>query len=345
VPKADLVLEGGGVKGIALVGAVSVLEEHGYEFNRIAGTSAGSIVGALLAAGMPTAEMVEIMRSIDYTRFEDKGPKGRLPGGRLHALLTEQGIYEGTYLKKWLAEILERRGVRTFNDLRYSDSGNTLLPEQRYRLVVMASDVSTGRLRRLPWDYPALGFEPGDVPVVDAVRISMSIPFVYKPVRLRNPTTLEELWMVDGGLLSNFPVEIFDREHGNPPRWPTFGIKLSARRGSQAIQFRVDNTFDLARSIILTMHSFYDQLHVDDPSVLARTIFIDTLGVKSTDFGLRRDTADRLFESGRSAAGKFLSEWDFDAYVEQFRIPTTAPEDGAAKETETAVPLEGRPPA
>jgi predicted acylesterase/phospholipase RssA len=54
VPKADLVLEGGGVKGIALVGAVAVLEEHGYEFNRIAGTSAGSIVGALLAAGMPT---------------------------------------------------------------------------------------------------------------------------------------------------------------------------------------------------------------------------------------------------------------------------------------------------
>ena len=75
MPKADLVLEGGGVKGIALVGAVAVLEEHGYEFNRIAWTSAGAIVGALLAAGMPTADMVGIMRSIDYTRFQDKGPR------------------------------------------------------------------------------------------------------------------------------------------------------------------------------------------------------------------------------------------------------------------------------
>jgi len=340
VPKADLVLEGGGVKGIALVGAVAVLEEHGYEFNRIAGTSAGSIVGALLAAGMPTADMVGIMRSIDYTRFQDKGPEDRFPGGRLYSLLTQQGIYEGTYLTKWLAEILEPRGVRTFNDLRYGDAGSALPPEQRYRLVVMASDVSTGRLRRLPWDYPALGYEPGDVPVVDAVRTSMSIPFIYEPVKLRNPTTLEEIWMVDGGLLSNFPVEIFDREHGNPPRWPTFGIKLSARRGSQAIQFKVDSTFDLARSIILTMHSFYDQMHVDDPSVLARTIFIDTLGVQSTDFGLGRETADRLFASGRSAAEEFLSKWDFDAYVEQFRIPTTVPEDGPPKTTETAAPLE-----
>jgi NTE family protein len=91
--------------------------------------------------------------------------------------LTQQGIYEGTYLTKWLAEILEPRGVRTFNDLRYGDAGTALPPEQRYRLVVTASDVSTGRLRRLPWDYPALGYEPGNVPVVDAVRTSMSIPF------------------------------------------------------------------------------------------------------------------------------------------------------------------------
>ena len=340
MPKADLVLEGGGVKGIALVGALSVLEEHGYEFNRIAGTSAGAIVGALLAAGMPMADMVRVVRSIDYARFEDKGPEDRLPGGRLYSLLTQHGIYEGAYLTRWLAEILEPLGVRTFRDLSYGEAAASLPPEQRYRLVVMASDVSTGRLRRLPWDYPALGYAPDDVPVVDAVRTSMSIPFFYEPVKLRNPTTQEEIWMVDGGLLSNFPVEIFDLEQGSPPRWPTFGIKLSARRGSQASQFKVKNTYDLARSIILTMHSFYDQMHIDDPSVLARTIFVDTMGVKSTDFGLDRETADRLFENGRSAAEAFLRTWDFDAYVEQFRSPSPVPKDGPPNETETATPLD-----
>jgi NTE family protein len=323
--KADLVLEGGGVKGIALVGAIAVLEEHGYVFNRVAGTSAGSIVGSLVAAGMATPAMVDIMQSLDYRRFQDKGREDRLPGGRLYSLLTQHGIYEGEYLKHWLAEILEGHGVRTFGDLRYADDARALPAEQRYKLVVMASDVSSGRLRRLPWDYPALGHAADDIPVVDAVRASMSIPFFFEPVKTRNLITDEEIWLVDGGMLSNFPVEVFDRSHGDPPRWPTFGIKLSARRGSQAVRFKLGNTYDLARSMVATMTSFHDQMHIDDPSVLARTIFIDTFGVKSTDFGLSRDTADRLYENGRAAAEGFLREWDFEAYVATYR---TSPADG-----------------
>ncbi len=321
MPKADLVLEGGGVKGIALVGAIAVLEERGFSFNRVAGTSAGSIVGSLVAAGMPTSDMVEIMQSLDYRKFQDRGREDRLPGGRLYSLFSQHGIYEGEYLRTWLAEILAAHGVRTFADLRYDDPASALPEEQRYRLVVMASDVSNGRLRRLPWDYAALGFEPDQVPVVDAVRASMSIPFFFEPVKIRNRVTDDEIWMVDGGMLSNFPVEVFDRSHGNPPRWPTFGIKLSARRGSQAVRFHLDSTYDLARSMVATMTSFYDQMHIDEPGVIARTIFIDTFGVKSTDFDLNRDTADRLFESGRKAAETFLLDWNFDEYVARFRTP------------------------
>ena len=62
---ADLVLEGGGVKGIALVGAISVLEERGYQFRRVAGTSAGAIVGSLVAANAGAAELEEIMRGVE----------------------------------------------------------------------------------------------------------------------------------------------------------------------------------------------------------------------------------------------------------------------------------------
>ncbi len=337
--KADLVLEGGGVKGIALVGAISLLEERGYRFNRVAGTSAGSIVGSLVAAGMPTTDMVEVMRSLDYRRFQDKGREDRLPGGRLYSLFTQHGIYEGAYLRAWLSEILATYGVRTFADLLYDDPGAALPEAQRYRLVVMASDVSTGRLRRLPWDYPVFGLAPDQTPVVDAVRASMSIPFFFEPVKLRSRITDEEIWMVDGGMLSNFPVEVFDRSHGNPPRWPTFGIKLSARRGSQAVRFHLDSTYDLARSMVATMTSFHDQMHVDDPGVLARTIFIDTFGVKSTDFGLSRSTADRLFENGRTAAEAFLSTWDFDAYVARFRA---APVPGDLVAVAPSEPRAGR---
>ena len=79
---ADLVLEGGGVKGIALVGAISVLEERGYQFRRVAGTSAGAIVGSLVAANARAAELQEIMRAVDYRGFRDGRGGGACSSGR-----------------------------------------------------------------------------------------------------------------------------------------------------------------------------------------------------------------------------------------------------------------------
>ena len=71
----DLVLEGGGVRGIALVGAISVLQERGYRFHRIAGTSAGAIVAALTAADIPALRMRELM-TIDYRDLLSVFPDG-----------------------------------------------------------------------------------------------------------------------------------------------------------------------------------------------------------------------------------------------------------------------------
>jgi NTE family protein len=317
--KCDLVLEGGGVKGIALVGAVDVLEESGYEVQRVAGTSAGAIVGALIASGISSDDRYELMRSVDYGAFQDASLVDRLPGGKLLSLLTDQGVFEGKYLHRWLSEQLAGRDIETFADLCLEDPDAARGDDYPSRLVVMASDVSNGCLRRLPLDYPALGIDdPGSVAVADAVRASMSIPFFYEPVRLSCPDG-KEITLVDGGMLSNFPVSVFDRTDGKEPRWPTFGIKLSARAGSQALRFQSDRLSDLVRAMIGTMTGFYDQMHLDDPQVIARTIFVDTFGVKATEFDLGDATRDRLYESGRAAAEKFLRSWDFDAYVEAFR--------------------------
>ena len=104
---ADLVLEGGGVKGIGLVGAYSTLAEARYTFHRIAGTSAGAIVGALLAAGIGPEQLKSVMRSVDYGRFEDKGFIDHLGSiGKGASILFEKGIYEGKYLVEWLNGIL-----------------------------------------------------------------------------------------------------------------------------------------------------------------------------------------------------------------------------------------------
>src|SRR3954454_10585382 len=267
---ADLVLEGGGVKGIGLVGAISVLEERGYKFNRVAGTSAGSIVGALVAAGYSGAELQPIMQDVDYTKFRDGGVIDHLGVfGKALSIIIERGIYEGNYLKTWLTEQLAAKNVRTFGDLKLIDTDSKLPP---YKLVVMTSDISQGCLRRLPWDYGHYEINGGadEVPVVDAVRASMSIPFFYEPVKMKARDG-EDAWFVDGGMLSNFPVDTFDRPNGTP-RWPTIGIKLSARpRNNQVIANQVKGTISLVQAMVGTMTGCYDQIRLDDPSVLART--------------------------------------------------------------------------
>src|SRR6059036_2616986 len=68
----DLVCEGGGVKGIGLAGAYSMLEEQGWKPQNVAGTSAGAITAAVIAAGYTSAEVREITFGLDYRRFEDR---------------------------------------------------------------------------------------------------------------------------------------------------------------------------------------------------------------------------------------------------------------------------------
>ncbi len=324
---ADVVLEGGGVKGIALVGALSVLMDSGYRFQRIAGTSAGAIVGALLAAGKSADELRAIMAATDYGRFQDESWLDKVPGGKILSVLFEDGIYEGNYLKSWLDEVLG--DVDTFEDLRLPDDPeSTLGPDERYKLVVNVSDVSLGRLVRFPWDYQRIyGLEPGGQRIVDAVRASMSIPLFFEPAKLgyrrRRDDEDEDVTsvLVDGGMLSNFPVDIFDRADGRAPRWPTFGIKLSSRPDALCDTFPtdVDGPTELCKAMIGTLCSFRDAMYVDKPEVQDRTIFVDTLGVKATDFDLDAATQDALFQSGVDAATKFLREWDFDEYIDTHR--------------------------
>ena len=151
--KADLVCEGGGVKGIGLVGAAHELIAAGYTFPRVAGTSSGAVLSAILAALQKSGESLDrlddIAATIDYRKFKDSSMLGRVPlvGGAL-SLLTADGLYEGDYLEKFMAGTLKDLGIETFGDLRTGDT----LPAHAWSLVVTASDLSRRRLVRIPWD-------------------------------------------------------------------------------------------------------------------------------------------------------------------------------------------------
>jgi NTE family protein len=325
--RADLVLAGGGVKGIGHVGAVAALREAGYSFPRVAGTSAGSIVAALVAAGMTSERMAEVMRDLTWTRFRDASLVDRVPvAGPLLSIVRQYGVFEGDYLRTWLGGLLAEHGVTTFGDLRNDKARSE---EDRYRLVVMATDITRGELIRLPWDYARYGLAADEQPVVEAVRASMAIPIFFEPARLDTPDGGRSI-LVDGGVLSNFPIDVFDRTDGLTPRWPTFGVTLLPKLPEGNVQ--LFPVMELLRRglphyiecLVTTTVVGRDQAQLAKPWVAARTIEIETDRVGIVEFDIGERERDEALENGRRSAATFLEGWDFEAYKRRFR-PASRP--------------------
>ncbi|HEY4017241.1 MAG TPA: patatin-like phospholipase family protein [Pseudonocardiaceae bacterium] len=306
----DLVLEGGGVKGIGLLGAVLTLHDAGYRFERIAGTSAGAIVAALVAtyqrAGRDLNELREVMTSCEYRKFKDAkfGQHVTGPFGDTTQLAFHEGLHTGNYLYEWLGPLLESTGITTFEQLRLDDPGTSLAPYQRYSLVVNTSDLSRHCLVRLPWDYAQYGAVADDRLIVDAVRASMSFPFFFRPVQFTPGTGGTVTW-VDGGLLSNFPITIFDRTDGQAERWPTWGIKLSADPVPN--DRPVKTGLGIAVESMKTLMGDWNQYSLADEGVNQRTIAVDTTGISTLDFDLTAEQEQTLFNNGKAAAERFLA--------------------------------------
>ena len=311
--RADLVLEGGGVKGIALVGAAVALAEDGYRFERVAGSSAGALVGAIIVAMQQRNESLtrvdDIMRTLDYTKMLDRHGASNLfrwwptiANGL--GIVFNQGMYRGKYLEDWTRGVLRDLGVRTFGDLVFPDPGSALDPEQSYRLVVTASDLSRQRLMYLPWDLEEYGLNPDTYSVARAVRASAAIPFMFEPVVL--PGKYGTSTLADGSLLRSYPIEIFDREDGLPSRWPTIGIRLSSPSNEQELAKPITGPISMILSLVYTTVDSTQVRHVHDPVNVERSIFAKPSGIKWTDFALSPEQQQLLFDSGYSAGRKWI---------------------------------------
>jgi NTE family protein len=158
---------------------------------------------------------------------------------------------------------------------------------------------------RLPWDYSQYGKKADEQPVADAVRASMSIPLYFRPVQTETPDGTAT-W-VDGGVLSNYPITVFDRTDGVSPRWPTWGVRLSGRPEAGA-DTPVHSALGIALGCVRAMTTDWNRYRLDEEGVSRRTVYVDTGGVSAVDFGISRERRQELFERGREAAGRFLRE-------------------------------------
>ncbi|MCF7890123.1 patatin-like phospholipase family protein [Candidatus Bipolaricaulota bacterium] len=304
MPKADGVFEGGGIKGIGLVGALTVAEQEGYtDWRRVAGTSAGAIVASLLAAGYSARELKEIMMEMDYLDLLDYTGFWDVllhPIDATRGVIWDYGVNRSSPLREWLDDKLSARGVKTFADLR---TGST---EEKYRygLRIIASDISDRNMIVLPQEVKKYGQDPDELRLARAVEMSVLFPGFFKPEELNGS------YVIDGGILSNFPVWLFDRDEA--PEFPTFGFKLLEK------EQRITGPITFLKEIFYTMLEGHDNEHQEESNSV-RTIPIPSSGISPLSFKLTDEEKRKLFESGQEAARKFFKGWSFKEYRKKFR--------------------------
>lgn len=298
--QADAVFEGGGVRALGLAGALQVAEEKGYQWNRLAGTSAGAIVASLLAAGYRGEEIIEIMLEEDFLKLIPTTVLSRVPlVGPALRLWFRYGLYSSRFLERWIHDLLAQRNIVTFGDLK------------ERKLSIIASDISRGTLLVLPDDLEEYGYKVDTFPIARAVRMSCSIPFFYEPSKMMHVPSAKRSYIVDGGMLSNFPVWLFDREN---PRWPTFGFRLVSETAGE--EHHISGPITLLRAMIYTMLEAHDNRYIKEQDKV-RTILVPTLNVRAIDFHIEREQREKLVQAGMDAANQFFRNWTFAQYLSE----------------------------
>lgn len=287
--KIDGVFSGGGMKGLALVGAYEALEKRGISFVRLAGTSAGSMIAAFIAAGYTSRELQLMMREVSAEHLLDDTPFD-FPLIRWLKIYFTLGLYKGKKLERWLEEKLALRGLRTFGDL----------PPEALRIVT--SDITNGRILVLPDDLPSYNINPYTFSVAKAVRMSCALPYFFQPVKI--PLRHGKALIVDGGMLSNFPLFLFDERKKR--KRPILGVKLSTK--TTHVPRKVKTGADLLSAMFYTMKDAHDARYISRRHE-KDIVFIPVTEASTTDFELTDEKKDALIHVGREYTEAFLKRW------------------------------------
>ncbi|MBM7558009.1 patatin-like phospholipase family protein [Halanaerobacter jeridensis] len=256
--KINLALSGGGIKGIAHLGGLKALEENNIEVVGIAGSSVGSIIASLYGAGYSCSILREMIYEQKFSEFKD----GFILN--LYRLIFRYGVYRGQSILEWLADKLADKGVETFSDLDID-----------VRIVVSNISSCCSKV-----------FSPQTTPgysVAKAVRMSLSIPVFYQPC------FYEDHFCVDGGLINNLPLTVFEDQ-----RYPTLGfLLLSSNLNAEQ---EIDNFLDYLGVVIDTSISINELRQIELSR--SKVISIPTSEISSINFNLSLAEKKELYNRG-----------------------------------------------
>ncbi len=284
----NLVFEGGGVKGIAFCGAIHVLEQNDMLKNitHIIGSSAGAICAGLLALKYTASEIEKIMKELDMKRLTDDS-FGFIRD--LYRLFYHYGIYRGDAFIDWYGKLIEQKtGNKNFTFKQVYET---------YHIDLTITGTCLNKQQTSYFNY----ITTPDLPIVNAVRISMSIPGVFAAVKMG------DCIYVDGGVLNNYPINYYDNIEN------TLGFKLIDKTDNCCSEnnimyddfSKVDGIKDFITLTISSMMREIERSHVRE-NYWNHTICIDCFGVSCTDFSISEDKKLKLIQNGHNETQKWI---------------------------------------
>lgn len=312
----NLVFEGGGVKGIAYGGALVELDKRGLldGITRVAGTSAGRITATLLAVGYTGEEISDIITDTDFNDFADQDLGIIRDAFRF---IRRYGFHKGDKFRRWIGKLIERKTGR--KDLTFGQLHQRIGQKGFRELYLVGTNLS----QQKPEIYSHEKYQEMEIRV--ATRITMSIPLYFQCV------TRGKDVLVDGGVTWNYPVDLFDytrymgstsgsgsEESGESGELnyqfndETLGFRLDTReeieyskRDWAIVPKDIGNIKDYLAALFGFLFESVNNRHLN-PNDWKRTIFLDTGGVKGTDFDLPSRKVQMLVDNGKKGVEDYF---------------------------------------
>jgi len=325
-PFRNLVFKGGGIKAYAYIGAMHAFEKHKIldQIDRVAGNSAGSIMATLVSFRKDAESTSEIFSSMDYSSVASmlveeeaqsdaaitkviKRSEKRIRGGMnaISRLYQDYGLFSSDFLLDWLEAVVAQEcrgdGKATFAEFR----------ELGLRDVhIVATNISNHRVTEFSADLTP------DIPVAEAAVASSSIPFFFEPRKFNSDLFGKDDYFVDGGVLTNYPIHIFDdpryekgnRYYDQGVNWETLGCRLYTPEDCKGDIEPINNLASYVKNLVETLAITEDISYQNTLIDQLRTIDISNCCVDTTDFSVKPGSEKyaELVAAGRTATEAFL---------------------------------------
>lgn len=338
----NLVLGGGGIKGIAYSGVFGAAEKRGYRWGNIAGVSAGAVAGACIAAGYKSQELWNAIDKFNFTKikldriakkvpivqeimeiknkqklsyesisrafFVNNNSAGSMPDDYRANLLKEIVKYcqKGCLFDgDYLEEWVSKLLLRKGAKTFGDLRGGIRDPEnpEGYKVRMTAVDCNRVKVIVLPDDISYYGIDPDDLEVAKAVRMSTSVPFAFRPVEIKRKQ--------GNKTMTHYIIDggVLDRfpswliEHSSKYP-PAIGFTLDG--GEKKGNLIMDTPLDILKALISIVHDI--GVPTDVAHNMKHVEKIDTSCISFLDFNIGQEEKRYLHESGKKAAIKLFNK-------------------------------------